>query len=110
VSDFITRANIDRYLELLRDPDLVSGKRAAVVKILIEEEDRLSKLQENLELAERRATRGRELLDQSRARLCSSPHLTDHAQAVRLVSTLKSIQHLPDHFCHQPRSAANAGL
>jgi len=35
MSDFVYRANVDHYLELLHDPNLTTQKRATVVKLLI---------------------------------------------------------------------------
>jgi hypothetical protein len=110
MSDLISRATFDRNLELLRDPSLDPGRRATIVKQLIEEEDKLGKSQERLEFVESRAANGRELLNQSQARLNKSKHLASHAEAVRLHSNLKSIQHLLDHLCHQRRSMQNSGL
>ena len=40
--DFIHRANIDHYLELLNDPGLTAEKGATIVKLLVAEEDKLS--------------------------------------------------------------------
>ena len=64
--DLVHRANINHCLELLNDPNLASEKRAAIVKVLIAEEDHLSHDHEQLEFAESRAARGRELLNQLR--------------------------------------------
>jgi hypothetical protein len=107
--DFIFRANVDRYLELLNDLDLAPEKRAMINKLLIEEEDKLSHDQECLQFAESRAAQGRELLDRARSRL-KSDDLTGHSQAVRLVANLESIQHLLNHFCHQFRAKVNSRL
>jgi hypothetical protein len=58
--DFIYHANIDHYLELLYDIDLATPKRAMVVKLLIEEEDKLARYQEQLEFAETRLAKSRD--------------------------------------------------
>ncbi len=57
--DFIFRANIDHYLELLNDHELATDKRASVVKLLIEEEDKLGHHHEQLEFAEVRLAKYR---------------------------------------------------
>jgi len=104
----ICRANIDGYLEALHDVDLPADERAIVIKLLIEEENKLSKFEGQLEFVESRAARGRELLNHSLTRLNNSKHLADHAEAARVFSNLKSIQHLLDSFCRQLRSPQNS--
>jgi hypothetical protein len=104
---FIARANIDHYLELLHYADLAPEKQATIVKLLIAELDKLGHYQEQLEFAETRAARGRELLTQARSRL-NSENLGEHAEAIRLVSNLQYIQHLLNTFCYQLRARVNS--
>ncbi|MDE1936664.1 hypothetical protein [Bradyrhizobium sp.] len=70
MDNYIARANIDHYLDLLGDDDIPPGKRSMVTKLLIEEEDKLSRDLEQLEFAEgkaaicrNRVTRQRRLRD-----------------------------------------------
>ncbi len=52
MDDYIARANIDRYIELLDGDDTPPGKRSTITRLLIEEEDKLSRDLEQLEFAE----------------------------------------------------------
>ena len=63
---FIARSNIDHYLGLLDGTGLGPEKRATITKLLIEEEDELSRDLEYLGFAERRAANGRERVKQVR--------------------------------------------
>src|SRR5262249_39399423 len=63
---FIARANIDHFLDLLKDGDLAPERRATIVRLLIEEEDKLGHDLEQLDFAESRAENGRRRLQQLR--------------------------------------------
>ncbi|MBU6462230.1 MAG: hypothetical protein KGL35_12995 [Bradyrhizobium sp.] len=65
----IYRANVDNYLGLLDDPSLAPQKHATVVKLLIEEEDKLGHRSKQLEFSETRAANGRDRLNGQRQRL-----------------------------------------
>jgi hypothetical protein len=80
--DFIHRANIDHYIELLNNPDLATDKRATITKLLVAEEDKISHRQEQLEFAESRAAKGRERLSQPRS-MRDDKNSTDRAGADR---------------------------
>jgi hypothetical protein len=95
--DFMCRANIDHYLELLNDPDLSTEKRATVVKLLIGEEDKLSYFQDQLKFAESRAARGREWLSQLRY-LRDAEDPIDRAQTDRVIAAFEINQSLLDNF------------
>ena len=105
---FITRANIDHFLDLLRDGDLAPQKRTIIVKLLIEEEDKFGHGQEALEFAERRATEGRNLLGQLRYLAESENDPTHLARAERLLASLEATQRLLDDFCARLRTKANS--
>jgi hypothetical protein len=108
--DFVCRANIDHYLELLNDPDLSTGKRATVVKLLIGEADKLSYYQDQLNFAESRAASGREWLAQLRC-LCDAEDPIDRAQTDRVIAAFETKQRLMDDFCHKLRTKVmNSGL
>ncbi len=55
MDNYIARANIDHYLELLGEDDIPPGKRSTITKLLIEEENKLSHDLEQLEFAEGKA-------------------------------------------------------
>ena len=95
----VFRANIDRYLELLNDPDLSTERRAIIVKLLIEEQDKLSPNQEQLQFAESRLANGRDRLDQLRAKRDGGT--VDPARADHLIATFEITQRLLEHFCDQ---------
>jgi hypothetical protein len=100
------RANIDHLLELLRDPNLARDRRVEVIKLLTAEEDRLGRYQEQLEFAERRAAKGRDLLNQIRY-LLQENELPHRARAERLVANFEATQKLLDGYCDQLREKVN---
>ena len=64
---------------------------------------------EQLEFAQSRAAKGRELLNRARAQLANS-HPDARPQAERLVENLAALQLLLDDFCHQFQNKANSRL
>jgi hypothetical protein len=104
---YIARENIDHYLGLLDDADLASAKRDVIIKLLIEEEDKLSHNLEQLEFAESRAANGR-------ARLSNLKRIRDgiadpeRAAAERLIANFEVRQQLLDGFCHHLRGKVNS--
>jgi len=95
---FVARANVDHYLSILNS-DVILGaeKRAAIVKLLIEEEDKLSHDLEQLEFAETRAANGRERLKRVR-RLHDAADPAHRANAEQLVANIEAIKPL-EGFC-----------
>ena len=107
---FIARANIDHYLDLLHHGDLAPERHAAVIKLLIAEEDKLSHFQDQLKFAESRAARGREWLSQLRY-LRDAEDPIDRAQTDRVIAAFENNQRLLDDFCHRLRTKMkNSGL
>ena len=105
--DFIYRANIDHYLELLDDSNVATERHAMVVKLLIEEEDKLGYYQEQLEFAESRAANGRDRLNRQRQKLDAIDQFAPHrAVAERLLANFEATQKLLDDFCHRLRTKA----
>ena len=103
--DYIFRANIDHYLELLYEDNLATEKRAMVSKLLIEEEDKLARYQEQLEFAENRAADGRTRLDAARQKLDGiDPFAAHRPAAERLVANFEATQRLLEEFCLQLRA------
>lgn len=95
----IHRANIDRCLELVNDSNLASDRRGAMIRLLIEEEDKLAYDQEQLQFAESRAAKGRELINQIRY-LRDGEHV-DGERADQLIATFEMTQRLLEGFCDQ---------
>jgi hypothetical protein len=106
---FIARANIDHYLDLLHQSDLPPEKHASIVKLLIVEEDKMSQDLEQLQFAEKRAARGRDLLSQLRY-VRDGEDLVDRASAERLITTFETTQSLMDNYCQRLRTRLNARL
>lgn len=101
---FIERANVDHYLELLKDGDVPSQTRSTITKLLIEEEDKLGHSHEQLEFAESRATACRARADRQRRLMDSfSPGSDDWVQAERLLVNFESLAQFVESFCHQMR-------
>jgi hypothetical protein len=103
VDKFIARANIDHYLSLLSDDGLAPKIRATIIRLLIEEMDKLRGDPEQLEFAEQRAADGRVRLHNLRSRLDLAPE-RHRAEAERVVANVEAIQHLLEDFCHQLRN------
>ena len=101
---FVARANIDNYISLLNGDVLLSpDKKSTITKLLIAEEDKLSHDLEQLEFAEVRAAKGRELLNRSRHRRdAAEPAIRDNVE--RLIANIEATQQLLEEFCHQLRA------
>ncbi len=105
--DFVLHANIDHYLELLYDHDLAADRRATTMKLLVEEENKLSHLHEQLDFAEDRAANGRNRLNGLRQKLDGlDPSAAHRPTAERLLANFEATQKLLDEFCHQLRTRA----
>ena len=104
---YIARENIDHYLGLLDDADLSPERRDLVVKLLIEEEDKLSHDLEQLEFAESRAANGRDRLNRLKRNLDSFAE-PERPMAERLIANFETLQQLLDGFCHHLRHKVNS--
>ena len=103
--NFIFRANIDHCLSLLDDPHLPDAKRAAIIKLLIEEQDKLAHYQEQLDFAESRAANGRDRIERQRRSLDGiDPSDANRQEAERLLASFEEIQKLLEDFCHRLRA------
>jgi hypothetical protein len=109
MDNFIARANIDHYLDLLHHGDLPPEKHTTIVKLLIAEEDKMSHDLEHLQFAEQRAARGRDLLSQLRY-VRDGEDLVDRASAERLITTFETTQSLMDNYCQRLRTRVNSQL
>ena len=59
-ADFIANENIDRFLDMLRRPHLTTEKRTTLQALLVQEQDKLTRNREHLELSDRRVHEGKE--------------------------------------------------
>ncbi|MDN5003884.1 hypothetical protein ACFQZO_23900 [Bradyrhizobium sp. GCM10027634] len=101
---FIARANIDHYLELLKDGDVPSPTRSTITTLLIEEEDKLGHDYEQLEFVESRAATCRARADRQRRLMDSfNPDSDDWVQAERVLVNFESLAQFVESYCHQMR-------
>ncbi|WP_454617472.1 hypothetical protein [Bradyrhizobium cenepequi] len=102
---YVARANIDKYLDILNGVDVAAANRAVVVKLLIEEEDKLGHHLEQLEFAEMRVAKGKNNLVQARRSLeALADDSALRAQAERLVTNLEETLRLMEDFCDRIRT------
>ena len=107
---FVAHANIDHYLDLLRNGDVPARNRSTINKLLIEEENRLGRDREHLEFAEARAAVCRAHADRQRRLLDSfAPGSTEWVQAERLFVNFESLAQFVESFCQQMRRRVNEG-
>ena len=100
MNNFIARANIEHYLDLLNKSDAAAQDLSVVTKLLIQEEDKLSRDLEQLEFAESKVAACRDRVDgQRRLRnkfLDGSP---ERVQAERLLTNSIATLQLIGGFC-----------
>ncbi|WFU62390.1 hypothetical protein [Bradyrhizobium brasilense] len=96
---YVTRANIDRYLNVLYSTDLTSHERQTVTRLLLGEFDKLRHDPAQLEFVETRAANGRERVNHAR-RLRESYALgtIEREESDRLLVDVESLQSLLDAF------------
>jgi hypothetical protein len=101
---FVARANIDNYVSLLNADVLLSpDKKSTVIKLLMVEEDKLSRDLEHLEFAETSAAKGRVRLKQVRQfRDNAEPAIRELAE--QLVANVEVTQQLLEDFCRRLRA------
>lgn len=104
MDQYIARANIDHYLEMLNNHDVAAQNRSMITKLLIEEENKLGRDQEQLEFAENRAAACRNRADRQRRLVDSFDHgSADWVQAERLLVNFESLAQFVEGFCQQMR-------
>ena len=104
MADFIYRANIDHYLELLYATDLATSKRGTILKLLIEEEDKLARYQEQLEFAEIRLAKSHDRVNHFRdLRDGFADGSDDRKRADSILENIEALHQLLDQFCHRIR-------
>ncbi|WP_063695416.1 hypothetical protein [Bradyrhizobium embrapense] len=107
---FITRANIDHCLDLLKARDTPDETRATITRILIEEERKLGHEREQLEFAENRARACRERTERQR-RLTDSlePGSLERRQAESLLVSFEWLARFIEGTTNQMRRKVNCG-
>jgi hypothetical protein len=104
MDNFIARANIDHYLELLKGSEVPAQTRSTITKLLIAEEDKLGHENAQLEFVESRAITCRERANRQRQLVDSFVPGSDHwMQAERLLANFESLAQFAEGFCHQMR-------
>ena len=105
---FIAQANIDHYLDLLKNDNVSAHNRSTINKLLVEEENKLGHNREHLEFAESRAAACRTRADRQRRLLDSFAHgSTEWMQAERLLVNFESLAQFVEGFCRQMRRRVN---
>ncbi|MCA1526506.1 hypothetical protein [Bradyrhizobium yuanmingense] len=106
---YIARANIDHYIGRLSSNDLTPDNRSTIIKMLVEEEDKLSHDLEQFEFAEQRAAAGRKRVNQvTNLRDGFAFGTCERRQADELLVNIENLQtHLED-ACHRLRRRINS--
>lgn len=108
MNNYIARANVDHFLELLGKDGLSSDERHVVSQLLIDEEDKLSHDQEQLEFAESRTATCRDrLVHLQRLRDGFGAESTGRLQAERLLANFEATLQLMERFCGHMRNRVN---
>jgi hypothetical protein len=105
MNNFIARANIDHYLEMLGRDDIQSANRTVLCKLLIEEEDKLSHDLEQLQFAESRAAACQDRVERlKRLRDCFADGSTDRVQADATLHNFEAFLVQVESFCSRMRA------
>ncbi len=106
---FVAQANIDHYLDLLKNGDVSAHNRSMINKLLMEEETKLGRDREQLNFAESRAAACRVRADRQRRLIdCFAPGSADRGEAERLLVNFESLAQFVEGFCKQMRKQVNA--
>jgi hypothetical protein len=101
---YVARADIDHYLDLLKLPDVPAKTRARLNKLLLEAENKLGRDYEQLEFAESRATACRTRADRQRRLMESfAPGSSDWEQAERVLVNFEALAQFIEGFCREMR-------
>lgn len=106
---YVARANIDHYLDLLNGSGLSARNSGTVTKLLLEEENKLSHDLEQLEFAEVRAAKCRDRVDHFRTlREAFVEGSSDRDQANHMLEKFEAIHGLMEQFCQHMRDRVNS--
>jgi hypothetical protein len=108
MNNYVARANIDHFLDMLHNNDVPAHSRSTITRLLIEEENKLSHDQEQLQFAESKAAVCRNRADRQRRLMDSFNHgSTDWELAERLLVNFESLAQFVEGFCLQMRNRVN---
>lgn len=108
MDEFVAQANIDHYLDLLKNGDVSFHNRSTISKLLVEEENKLGRSREQLDFAENRAAACRDRADRQRRLMDSFSHgSTEWQLAERLLVNFESLAQFVEGFCQQMRGRVN---
>lgn len=99
MDNYIAHANIDHYLELLDEDNIPPAKRSMITRLLIEEENKLSRDLEQLQFAESRAAACRDRLSRLKRLRDSFADSADRLRADGMVQTFEAILTEMENFC-----------
>ena len=110
MDNYIAHANIDHYLEILGQDDISPAKRAMVIKLLIEEVNKLSRDLEQLQFAETKLVASRNRVEQlERLRAGFVEGSADRMKIDRMLLACQGILTEWEGFCHKMRKQVEAG-
>jgi hypothetical protein len=93
IQSFVSRSNVAHYLARLRSGELQAGSRDTVMRLLMQEEERLGRDQELLDMIEARLEEGRRFIATVQDLVAVSPrNSAQHAKAEELLATLRNLQ------------------
>ena len=108
MDEFVAQANIDHYLDLLKNGDVSFHNRSTISKLLVEEENKLGRSREQLDFAENRAAACRDRADRQRRLLDSfHPGSSEWVLAERQLVNFESLAQYVEGFCQQMRRQLN---
>ncbi|MDA9410975.1 MULTISPECIES: hypothetical protein [unclassified Bradyrhizobium] len=107
---YVARANIDHYVEILKDMSLSTQRRSTTIALLIAELDKLGADGEHLEFAETKVSASRQQVAQAAARRDSLALGTSAREnAERYLIHLENVHTVLDDFCHRLRHRIASG-
>lgn len=109
MDSYIAVANIDHYLSILTSQSLTDSNRATIMKLMIEEEDKLGQDLEHLQFAEIRAARGRDRVNHLRKLRDAFPDgSAERIRAEKMLADFEIIHQLMEQFCRHMRKKVNS--
>jgi hypothetical protein len=102
--EFILRENIDHYLSMLMNPDVAPAKQLTLQRLLVEEQAKSPRDQEQLELAERRIRQCKDHIKTLKTGVADSDAGDSRAQQeLMVVAALQAVQGELERFCRTLR-------
>jgi hypothetical protein len=105
VNPYVARANVDHFLDLLREDGISDQIRHTVTKLLVAQEDQLGRTVEALSFMESRLIKGREDVASIRLKCKVFAHGTEqHIEAEKLLVNLENTLTLMENYCQRLRT------